>query len=162
MVSFYVYRTILGDVQILEESKAVVGISFHRIYSKNLINQETSIIKEAFKQLSEYFEGIRQDFDLPLNPKGTDFQKKIWCELTKIPYGETKSYKQIAESVGTPKACRAVGAANNKNPISIVIPCHRVIGSNGNLVGYGGGLHRKEFLLNLEQSASKQKILQKQ
>ena len=159
MVSFYIYRTILGNVQILEESKAIAGISFQQIFSENLINRETSIIKEAFKQLSEYFKGIRKDFDLPLNPKGTDFQKKVWCELTKIPYGETKSYKQIAESIGSPKACRAVGLANNRNPIAVVIPCHRVIGSSGNLIGYAGGLHRKEFLLNLEQSAIKQKIL---
>jgi len=155
MVSFYIYRTILGNVQILEESKAIAGISFQQIFSENLINRETSIIKEAFKQLSEYFKGIRKDFDLPLNPKGTDFQKKVWCELTKIPYGETKSYKQIAESIGSPKACRAVGLANNRNPIAVVIPCHRVIGSSGNLIGYAGGLHRKEFLLNLEQSAIK-------
>lgn len=155
MVSFHIYQTILGKVQIVEKSGAITGVSFQRIYSENLVDRETLVIKEAFKQLSEYFKGSRNDFDLPLDPKGTDFQKEVWHELTKIPYGETRSYKQVAESLGASKSCRAVGSANNKNPIAIVIPCHRVVGSNGNLTGYAGGLHRKEFLINLEQSAVK-------
>src|SRR5699024_8750818 len=105
-------------------------------------------INECKKQLLEYFNGERKVFDLKLNPKGTEFQKKIWNELIKIPYGETKSYSEIAKNIGNPKACRAVGNANNKNPIGICIPCHRVIGKNGSLTGYAGGIDKKEYLLN--------------
>ncbi len=112
------------------------------------------LIKTCYKQLCEYLKRNRKSFDLPLNPKGTDFQKKVWSESTKISYGETKSYKQIAESIKSPKAYRAVGLVNNKNPIPIIIPCHRVVGSNGDLVGYAGGLHRKKFLLDLEQTTT--------
>lgn len=90
-------------------------------------------------------------FDLPLDARGTEFQKKVWNELLRIPYGETKSYKDIAVAIGNEKACRAIGMANNKNPIPIIIPCHRVIGSNGKLVGYAGGLNVKEKLLNIEK-----------
>ena len=104
----------------------------------------------AASQLTEYFSGKRKDFDLPLEPQGTEFRKKVWSALTEIPYGETRSYKDIAERIGNPKACRAVGGANNKNPISIIIPCHRVVGADGSLVGYGGGLDKKTMLLDLE------------
>lgn len=99
----------------------------------------------------EYLDGDRKEFDLPLGVEGTPFQKAAWDALLTIPYGETRSYKQMAELVGNPKACRAIGLANNRNPISIVIPCHRVIGANGKLVGYGGGLHIKEQLLAIEK-----------
>ena len=102
--------------------------------------------------MSEYLKGERKEFDLPLNPKGTDFQKRVWRALCDIPYGEMRSYKQIAKAVGNSKAVRAVGMANNRNPITIVVPCHRVIGADGKLVGYGGGLEMKEFLLRLEKS----------
>ncbi|MDF2617091.1 MAG: Methylated-DNA--protein-cysteine methyltransferase [Sedimentibacter sp.] len=112
---------------------------------------ETNLLRNAALQLNEYLEGKRNSFDLPLNPKGTEFQKKVWAALCDIPYGETRSYKQIAESVGNPKACRAVGMANNKNPIMIFIPCHRVVGSDGSLTGYAGGLDMKEKLLSLEK-----------
>jgi len=112
---------------------------------------ETELLKEASRQLAEYLDGFRKTFDLPLNPQGTEFQKKVWNALCDIPYGEIRSYKQIAEAVGNPKASRAVGMANNRNPIMIFIPCHRVIGSNGSLVGYGGGLDMKEKLLSLEK-----------
>ena len=108
----------------------------------------------AATQLSEYFAGKRKSFDLPLEVLGTEFRKKVWVALTEIPYGETRSYKDIAESIGNPKACRAVGGANNKNPISIIIPCHRVIGAGGSLVGYGGGLEKKTMLLDLERKNS--------
>jgi methylated-DNA-[protein]-cysteine S-methyltransferase len=101
-------------------------------------------------QLEEYFSQQRTAFDLPLDIYGTPFQTLVWNELRKIPYGEVRSYKQIAQEIGIPKAVRAVGGANNRNPISIIIPCHRVIGSNGSLVGYGGGLYIKEYLLTLE------------
>ena len=107
--------------------------------------------REVDKQMGEYFEGKRKEFDLPLRPEGTDFQKKVWNALLEIPFGETRSYQDIANAVGSPKACRAVGMANHQNPIIIVIPCHRVIGKNGKLVGYGGGLSMKEKLLLLEK-----------
>jgi methylated-DNA-[protein]-cysteine S-methyltransferase len=103
-------------------------------------------------QLSEYFNGTRRNFDLDLAPRGTEFQTKVWAALAEIPYGTTATYGEIAAKVGNPKASRAVGMANNRNPIALIIPCHRVIGSSGKLVGYGGGLPTKEFLLDLERS----------
>ncbi|MEA4895858.1 MAG: methylated-DNA--[protein]-cysteine S-methyltransferase [Oscillospiraceae bacterium] len=105
----------------------------------------------AAKQLREYFDGTRKSFDLPLDAQGTEFQKKVWEALLEIPYGETKSYKDIAERAGSPRGFRAVGGANHNNPISIVIPCHRVIASDGGLGGYGGGLGTKTLLLELER-----------
>ena len=112
---------------------------------------ETPLLRGAARQLEQYFSGRRKDFFLPLNPQGTEFMRQVWQALEDIPYGETRSYKQIAALVGHPKAYRAVGLANNRNPIPIIIPCHRVIGHNGRLVGYGGGLQIKERLLQLEQ-----------
>jgi methylated-DNA-[protein]-cysteine S-methyltransferase len=103
-------------------------------------------------QLDEYFAGKRQEFDLPLAPAGTDFQCQVWQGLQEIPFGETWSYGELARHVGRPKASRAVGAANGLNPIPVIIPCHRVIGSNGKLTGFGGGLETKSFLLKLESS----------
>jgi len=100
--------------------------------------------------LAEYFDGKRRRFDLPVDLYGTPFQLRVWRELKKIPYGEVRSYKELARAIGSPKAVRAVGGANNKNPVPILVPCHRVIGSNGSLVGYGGGLSIKEYLLKLE------------
>jgi methylated-DNA-[protein]-cysteine S-methyltransferase len=100
--------------------------------------------------LSEYFAGTRKHFDLPLAPEGTPFQMQVWNELRKIPYGETISYGELARRIGRPAASRAVGGANHRNPLPIVIPCHRVIGSNGSMTGYGGGIYRKEYLLRLE------------
>jgi methylated-DNA-[protein]-cysteine S-methyltransferase len=105
----------------------------------------------AIKQLQEYFDGKRQEFDLPFVLYGTPFQKAVWMELSRIPYGETRSYKDIALALGASKAVRAIGGANNRNPIPVIFPCHRVIGSNGALVGYGGGLPIKEYLLTLEK-----------
>ncbi|SFI84377.1 methylated-DNA--[protein]-cysteine S-methyltransferase [Thermoflavimicrobium dichotomicum] len=102
------------------------------------------------EQLEEYFNQTRKNFDLPVDLYGTSFQKRVWKQLQAIPYGEVRSYKEVAQAIGIPKAVRAVGGANNKNPVPIIIPCHRVIGSNGSLVGYGGGLYIKEYLLTLE------------
>ncbi|GHU43789.1 hypothetical protein FACS1894111_09970 [Clostridia bacterium] len=112
--------------------------------------EDSVVLENTVKQLNEYFNGKRKIFDLPLAPKGTEFQQRVWKVLTMIPYGETKAYSEVAALAGNPKASRAVGMANNKNPIAIVIPCHRVIGKNKTLVGYGGGLDKKEYLLKLE------------
>lgn len=106
--------------------------------------------REVIRQLRAYFAGKLQEFDVPLQGDGTDFQKDVWKALRDVPYGHTASYGEIAKAVGRPKACRAVGLANGRNPISIIVPCHRIIGSNGKLVGYGGGLDRKTRLLQLE------------
>ena len=152
MTYYYTYDTILGSVTFVEENGALVVITTHPYHPKEEIYQETPVIKEAFRQLSEYFSGKRKTFNLPLLLKGTDFQKQVWQALLKIPFGETRSYKQIAEAIGNPKAVRAVGMANNKNPLLIVVPCHRVIGANGKLVGYAVGLDKKEYLLRLEGS----------
>ena len=149
MVYQFTYETILGSVTFVEENGTLLAVTTHRSYEG--ICQETPLIKEACRQLSEYLKGERKTFDLPLNPKGTDFQKCVWRALCDIPYGETRTYKQIAEAIGNPKAVRAVGMANNRNPITIIVPCHRVIGANGKLVGYGGGREMKEFLLRLEK-----------
>ncbi len=108
------------------------------------------ILELAAGQLREYFAGERQEFTLPLEPKGTDFQMSVWKALTQVPYGQTRSYARIAAEIGNPKAARAVGMANNKNPIAIIIPCHRIVGSNGALTGYAGGLEIKRRLLALE------------
>ncbi|MEX0314832.1 MAG: methylated-DNA--[protein]-cysteine S-methyltransferase [Allomuricauda sp.] len=107
-------------------------------------------LQDAVGQFKEYFEGKREDFDLKLNPSGTDFQKKVWKLLQEIPYGKTVSYLELSKKLGDPKAIRAVASANGKNPLWIVVPCHRVIGSNGDLIGYAGGLHRKKWLLEHE------------
>ena len=112
------------------------------------------LLKECIEQLNEYFAGKRKVFDLPLNPQGTDFQKRVWAELQKIPYGKTVSYLDIARNIGDVNSTRAVGNANGKNKLNILIPCHRVIGINGKLTGYGGGLWRKKWLLELEMENS--------
>ena len=144
---YYGYNTKLGKIYISADEKNILEISFNK---PNYRTQETPLIKRAFSELEEYFNGQRKTFDLPLKLEGTEFQKKVWQELIKIPYGKTISYKELATSVGNEKACRAVGLANNKNKIMIVIPCHRVIGSNGDLTGYAGGLNIKKQLLDLE------------
>jgi methylated-DNA-[protein]-cysteine S-methyltransferase len=146
----YSYETVLGSVTFVEEDGALLAITTHRTFEG--IEQETPLIKEAYRQLSEYLKGERKGFDLPLLIKGTTFQQQVWKALLEIPYGETRSYKQIAVAIGNPKAVRAVGMANNRNPLLIVVPCHRVIGANGKLVGYGAGIEKKEFLLRLEKS----------
>ena len=113
-------------------------------------DERLPIFAQTKRELDAYFLGKLRAFTLPLAPLGTDFQKRAWLALTKIPYGETRSYGQQAHSIGSPAAVRAIGSANGKNPIGIIVPCHRVIGANGSLTGYAGGLHNKEFLLKLE------------
>ncbi|HBC97419.1 MAG TPA: methylated-DNA--[protein]-cysteine methyltransferase [Clostridium sp.] len=148
------YNTVIGRICIVENEKSITNLYFENSFHKVRydIVEETPLLKKANLELEEYFNGSRKLFDLPLAPEGTEFQKKVWSALGKIPYGETRSYKEIAMAVGNPKAFRAVGMANNRNPIPIFIPCHRVIGSNGDLVGYGGGLNLKEKLLKIEKT----------
>ncbi|MDC6366379.1 MULTISPECIES: methylated-DNA--[protein]-cysteine S-methyltransferase [Flavobacteriaceae] len=117
-----------------------------------------AVLQDAVTQFHEYFEGTRKQFDLKLNPSGTDFQKKVWKALLEIPYGKTVSYLELSKKLGDPKAIRAVAAANGKNPLWIIVPCHRVIGSNGELTGYAGGLHRKKWLLEHESPAPQQSL----
>ena len=119
---------------------------------------ETPLIQCAISQIREYLEGKRKTFDFPIAWQGTPFQIKVWEELRKIPYGETRSYGQIAQAIGNPKASRAVGMANNRNPLLIVVPCHRVIGAGGNLVGYAAGLPVKKHLLELERGETQMSI----
>jgi methylated-DNA-[protein]-cysteine S-methyltransferase len=153
----------IGLVYIREEEGFLTEVKFISKEEKNQLenynankgqisNKDTEVLKEAIKQLDEYFNGTRKSFDLPLRPKGTLFMQSVYKALLKIPYGRTASYKDIAMAIGNEKACRAVGNANNKNPIAIIIPCHRVIGQNGKLVGYAGGLEIKQALLSLENS----------
>ncbi len=154
----YFYKIIdspTGKLTLIASNTALKAIffgnTFHGFNKKNPINEENDIISKTEKELLEYFKGERKSFDIPLDPDGTDFQKQTWNELSKIPYAETVSYQELAKRVGDIKKARAVGNANGKNPISIIIPCHRVIAKDGSLGGYGGGLKIKEFLLNLEK-----------
>lgn len=137
-------------IEISYENKTLYSLSFVDDIPKT--NTQTEFSIKVFTELSEYFTGKRKSFDISLHIEGTNFQKRVWEELLKIPYGTTKSYKEIAEAIGNPKASRAIGNANNKNKIAILIPCHRVVGSNGDLVGYAGGLGIKEILLNKERA----------
>lgn len=149
----FFYDTELGRVSIGEKKGAIVflGLPGEEV-PKDVPVCETELLRRASEQLREYLSGERRTFDLPLAPEGTAFQKAVWAELEKIPYGETRSYGQIAAQVGNAKACRAVGMANHRNPIPIFIPCHRVIGADGSLTGYGGGLDCKKVLLRLEHN----------
>ncbi|PKM85123.1 MAG: cysteine methyltransferase [Firmicutes bacterium HGW-Firmicutes-11] len=144
--------TRLGSIGIAEEDGHITDVFFSSETPPQALTEQTPLLKDAAAQIVDYLAGRRRSFDLPLLPCGTEFQKNVWNALLQIPYGQTKTYQEIAEAVGNPKACRAVGNANNKNPISILIPCHRVIGKNGSMVGYGGGLAIKEQLLALERT----------
>ncbi len=149
----YCYNTPIGKIIIGEKDNKITHLLFEgNSIPLGYIIKETPTLAKAHSQLQEYFKGQRKEFKLDLNPSGTEFMKKVWTSLLKIPYGETRSYKDIAISIGHDKAYRAVGLANNRNPIAIIIPCHRVIGANGSLIGYGGGLHIKTFLLELERA----------
>lgn len=145
----YYYHSKIGYFKIKIENDVLIELD--KVEEKQENENYSKILPELIKQLDEYFEGKRKCFTVPYKTKGTPFQEKVWKELTKIPYGETRSYKDIAIKVGCPKGYRAVGLANNKNKISIVIPCHRVIGTNKKLIGYSGGIKTKEQLLDLEQ-----------
>ena len=146
------YISPIGIIEIIVDDKAITGVN---ILKKAPVAMQTStnhLIRETCKQFDEYFAGRLKKFDLPLSTKGTPFQQAVWKQLQEIPYGETISYSQLAKAVDNPKACRAVGSANGKNPIPIIIPCHRVIASDGSLGGFACGLDVKIQLLNLEKS----------
>lgn len=147
---FY-YNTIIGKIGIVDNGTEITHILFETSKIPDATEKETENIKKASLELKEFFTGKRQVFDIRINPNGTDFQKKVWHELVRIPYGETRTYKEIAEMIGNPNASRAVGMANNRNPIPIIIPCHRVVGSDQKLVGYAGGLDIKKRLLDIEK-----------
>ena len=139
----------VGILEIGEDNNAIIYIKFCG-EDHTIDEDESEYLTKCKEQLKEYFDGTRKSFDLKLSPEGTDFQKDVWKQLLRIPYGETKSYQYIADKVGDPGASRAVGNANNKNPIAIVVPCHRVVGANGKLTGYAGGLDKKDWLLKHE------------
>jgi len=154
MKCYWSYEYPIGEFNVAEDDGRIVYVSLadsdRKAIPKEYERRESPVIKKAAKQLSEYFCGRRKVFDLPLEFRGTDFQKKVWAALLEIPYGETRTYGDIAKNISNPKGSRAVGMANNRNPIAIICPCHRVIGADGSLTGYEGGLDRKEFLLKLE------------
>jgi methylated-DNA-[protein]-cysteine S-methyltransferase len=151
------YRSInspIGELILTSDGGAITGLFMEKQKGGpkpiNDWRRDDGLFNEAAEQLRAYFAGELTEFDLPLALKGTEFQQRVWGELQKIPYGSTISYGELARRIGNPQASRAVGAANGSNPISIIIPCHRLIGSNGKLTGYGGGIERKKFLLDLE------------
>ena len=150
-------QTPVGQLILVAHDQALVAVLWEnddptRVkLSESFEQNEHPLLVEVEKQLAEYFAGQRTQFNIPLDFQGTAFQKSVWSALLQIPFGETRSYKQIAESIGNVKAVRAVGAANGKNPISIIAPCHRVVGANGKLVGFAGGLENKDILLKIEQ-----------
>jgi len=153
----------LGDITLVVEGDAVTGIYFTghlrppasaRLGQRIPVAEHATLVA-ARTQLTEYFAGERTDFDLPLAPPGTDFDRRVWALLSTIGYGRTSTYGQLARQLGDPGAAQAVGAANGRNPLSIVVPCHRVVGADGALTGYAGGLDRKRFLLDLEQPGTR-------
>ena len=139
-------NTPVGKMYLASDGENIIELKFGSCES----DTPDPVLLKARSELEEYFAGERKSFDLPLNPKGTAFQQRVWHALCEVPYGETATYGEIAKKIGNEKACRAVGMANNRNPIAIIIPCHRVIGTGGSLTGYAGGLDKKEFLLKLE------------
>lgn len=152
MDTYYIgyYSSPIGYIKVEANTDHIVSLDF--IDSKTSEDENHNfLITNCLNQLQEYFEGKRTQFDLPLLPSGTEFQKAVWTELINVPFGCIRTYKDIAIAINNPKSVRAVGGANNKNPIPLIIPCHRIIGSSGKLVGYGGGLWRKEWLLNHEK-----------
>ena len=153
MKNLLLHPTPIGTVGIVENGRAITDILFEEQLPGHAVRHTTLLLERAAKQLDEYFAGKRTSFDLPLEPEGTPYRKKVWQVLTEIPYGQTMTYGEIARRTGNPQASQAVGGANHHNPIPIVIPCHRVIGAGGKLTGYAGGLPRKEVLLALESGA---------
>lgn len=147
------YTSKIGILKISYTNTSITHLQFADIDTDLNLSVPSELSNRAIEQVREFLDKKRKYFDLPIQMQGTDFQCKVWKALREIPFGETRSYKQIAERIGNPKAVRAVGMANNKNPIAIIVPCHRVIGSNGKLVGYAGGLQIKQMLLNIEKNS---------
>ncbi|PQJ79643.1 methylated-DNA--[protein]-cysteine S-methyltransferase [Polaribacter porphyrae] len=155
------YKTPIGIAKIVGDKNGIQSVSVLDDYSvaEELLHQSVPYcLQECVVQLEEYFKGKRASFGLTVNPKGTDFQKKVWKSLLQIPYGKTRSYLEQSKALGDVKAIRAVASANGKNPLWIIIPCHRVIGSDGSLTGYAGGIWRKKWLLNHENPAKQQSL----
>ena len=147
------FESPIGPLLLVSDGRALTGLYMNELVIPVGSAEDADALPfvEARLQLAEYFAGGRQTFDLPLAPKGTTFQRILWAFLKDVPYGETTTYGALARKMNEPNACRAVGMANGRNPLSIVVPCHRVVGSNGKLTGYSGGLSKKEFLLALER-----------
>ena len=149
-------ETKIGQIGIAEENQLLTHLFFRQDKAPSgAVEKWTPFLREVAKEIKEYLSGKRKTFDIPLKLYGTDFQLSVWNALLTIPYGETRSYRKIAEQIGNIKACRAVGMANHRNPIAIIVPCHRVIGADGSLTGFGGGLELKQQLLDLEQLMGK-------
>jgi methylated-DNA-[protein]-cysteine S-methyltransferase len=150
----------VGKLKLVASANALIAVLWERERPNRVKlamlqhDPQQRILEETERQLGEYFAGTRNQFDLPLEPAGTEFQKKVWRALREIPFGQTRSYLDLAKSIGSAKAVRAVGAANGKNPLSIVVPCHRIVGANGTLTGFAGGLEAKAKLLALEARRS--------
>ncbi|MEP3372768.1 MAG: methylated-DNA--[protein]-cysteine S-methyltransferase [Maribacter dokdonensis] len=150
-------KTPLGVAKIVGDAEGVSAITVLNS-DEPLTDVIPESLEDAVYQLNEYFEGARTEFNLTLNPVGTEFQKKVWVALQNIPYGKSKSYLELAKALGDPNATRAAASANARNPLWIVVPCHRVIGTDGSLTGYAGGLHRKQWLLNHESPVKQQSL----
>jgi methylated-DNA-[protein]-cysteine S-methyltransferase len=161
MTLFYkVIESPVGKLKLVASANALVAVLWER-EAPNRVKLDTarldpqhSILLETERQLTEYFSGGRTEFDLPLQPEGSEFQKRVWQALREIPFGQTRSYLELAKALGSSKAARAVGAANSKNPLSIIVPCHRVVGADGSLTGFAGGIETKAALLALETRAT--------
>ncbi len=151
-------NTPVGIIELKGDANGLASALFKDIDEAEVSEKIPKELKDAVHQLQEYFEGERKNFTLKLSPEGTDFQKRVWMQLQEISYGKTTSYQQMANQLGDPKVIRAAASANGKNPISIIIPCHRVIGSDGSLTGYAGGLHRKKWLLEFESPSPQQSL----
>lgn len=154
MNAYTIVESPLGPLVLTANETALTGLALNcdtdKIGQYGNRRDDNALFVETKRQLTDFFEGKRRQFDLPLAPEGTEFQKRVWAELQNIPFGETISYGELARRIGNPNASRAVGLANGRNPLSIIIPCHRVIGTNGKLTGYSGGLSRKGALLKFE------------
>jgi methylated-DNA-[protein]-cysteine S-methyltransferase len=151
-VNVVYYESPIGLIMIEARDETIVEVSFAE--GVKVTEKDTPVLSQAKKQLAEYFEGKRKDFDLPMGIQGTEFEKKVYMALTQIKYGRVVSYKDIASNIGHEKAYRAVGGTNHKNKLAIIVPCHRIIGSNGKMTGYAGGLWRKTWLIDHEQKNS--------
>lgn len=151
-------ETPIGILELKGTAEGLVSVLFKDEENGSPSKEIPEELQDSAKQLQEYFEGKRTEFNIKLSPEGTDFQKKVWKQLEEIPFGKTATYRQIANQLGNPKVIRAAASANGKNPISIIIPCHRVIGADGSLTGYAGGLHRKKWLLEHENPSPQQSL----